>query len=417
MLGCLAYRDSTSYANLFLPFDTLWSMVLHNPDRSPESTQAMNDLKEHPQSLIEFDPYYNHSIIARFNAVIKKGEDSGIHWNDIVMQRYELQKQAITRNLKGYDRIAPERFKGYMFVRDMLGRLTFCITITEIQKINGYFFGGQVVNILEASSVDEYLIRENEERKYMAWLAKNRKNDTSVLDSAGKKKADSLMKKNVAKGAKTNLYADTAADDEKSQLRKEVIDRKYYEGKFDDEIPVKLYVRVMKDTKTGKQVTYDGLYKFGDQTTYAKLNITKTPDGKWVMEDDPPVGTLELELKDKNFTGSWTNNENQTGYDVVLNKADISQSKLERFEAILENGLNGSVNEDAPIKEKKKKGADEADEDRNTHRKRKNRGGEKNNASDAQKDENGKKGSNEKKDNSTKQPDKQPKKDSNDDGE
>jgi hypothetical protein len=354
VLGCLQYKDSVTYFNLFLPFDTLWSMVMHNPDHTPETVKALNDLKEHPQSLIEFDPYFNHHIIGRFIAVLQKGEDSGIHWKNIVMQRYELHKQNLTRDLKGYDKIAPERFKGYMFVRDLLGRLTFCITITEIQKINGYFFGGQVINILEAGSVDEYLYKEGEERKYFEWLAKHPIIDSSQLDSAATAKADSLKK---AGAAGKGLLADNAVDDDNSKMRKEVVDRKYYEGKFDDEIPVKLYVRYMKDLKGGKIVAYDGLYKFGDQTTYSKLTIIKQEDGKWLMEDDPPVGTLELELKNKTYTGSWTNNENQTGYDVVLTQADLPQKKLEQFEMILERNMVRALDESvtAPEKQKSKK--------------------------------------------------------------
>ena len=159
VLGCLQYKDTVGYYDLFPPFDTLWRMVMHNPNHSPEAVSELNHLKEHPQSLLEFDPYYNPRIMAHFCAVLQKGEDSGIHWNSIVMQRYELIAEPITSQaLVGYDIIAPERFKGYIFVRDLLGRLTFCISIAEIQKIEGYFFGGQILNILEASTIDQYMV-------------------------------------------------------------------------------------------------------------------------------------------------------------------------------------------------------------------------------------------------------------------
>src|SRR6202042_183648 len=78
VLNCLRYKDSISYYNLFPPFDTLWHMVLHNSDQSPETQQQLSKLKEHPQSLIDFDPYYNHEIMGRFDAMLQKGEDSGI---------------------------------------------------------------------------------------------------------------------------------------------------------------------------------------------------------------------------------------------------------------------------------------------------------------------------------------------------
>jgi hypothetical protein len=96
-VGCLQNRDSTGYYNLFIPFDTLWSLVLHNRDRSPAAMNALNELKEHPQTLLEFDPHYNRSIIDRFREVIRKGEDSGIHWNAVTLQRYELKKQGATK--------------------------------------------------------------------------------------------------------------------------------------------------------------------------------------------------------------------------------------------------------------------------------------------------------------------------------
>jgi len=357
VLNCFQYKDSISYYNLFPPFDTLWHMVLHNTDHSPEAIQELNILKEHPQTLIDFDPYYNHDIMARFTALLQKGEDSGIHWNTIVMQRYELQKQSLTQNLIGYDKIAPERFCGYLFVRDLLGRSTFCITITEIQKINGHFFGGQVLNILEASTIDQFKAREYEEQRYFIKMANDAKKDTAKskdMDSADiATHADTL-----AKIASLQITDSTAED--KPKTRKEVVDRKYYEGKFDDEIPVKLFVRYMKDPGTGKIGYWDGLYKFGDQANYVKLNITRNTKGEWIMEDDPPVGTMELELKNKIYTGSWTNNGTQTGYDVELIQADIPPRKVEELDNILEKGLSGSANQSSiPQKEKKKKKEDD----------------------------------------------------------
>ena len=375
VLGCLKHKDSIGYFDLFPPFDTLWHMVMHNPDHSPEMQQALNELKEHPQALIAFDPFFNHNIMAGFCNVLQKGEDSGIHWNNVVMQRYELHKENLTRNLSGYDRISPERFTGYIFVRDLLGRLTFCINIKEIQKIQGFFVGGQVLNIMEASTIEQFMIKELEEKKYFEWLAKHPKKDSIRTDSLRKDSIKNALVDNdppedtgtVAKKPNLSVSGAEPDEEEKNKVRKEVIDRKYYEGKFDDEIPVKLYVRYMKDVKSGKILSYDGLYKFGDQEEYVKLNITINPLGKWIMEDDPPVGTLELELKNKIYTGTWANNGDQTGYDVVLKQADIAQDKMEQLEKILEKGTSGSANDEIiDPKEKKKaerKSADKGNDD------------------------------------------------------
>ena len=87
------------------------------------------------------------------------------------------------------------------------------------------------------------------------------------------------------------------------------------------------------------------------------------------MEDDPPVGTLELILKDKAYTGTWSNNENGTGYDVLLRETVIEPRKLESLENILERNLSGSVSEESlPEKteiEAKKKKEDDRGNDTN----------------------------------------------------
>jgi len=363
VLNCLKYKDTFSYYNLFPPFDTLWHMVLHNADHTPEVVQELNALKEHPQSLIDFDPQYNKEIVGRFCAILQKGEDSGIHWNSIVLQRYELQKEGLTQNLIGYEKISPERFSGYIFVRDLLGRSTFCITITEIQKINGFFFGGQVYNILEASTIDEFKAREYDEQKYYAKLAldavadtvkKEPKDSTDIADSGDPPTPKKTSPHKDTLAAQSTLIIVDSSDDDKPKTRKEVVDRKYYEGKFDDEIPVKLFIRYMKDPGTGKVAFWDGLYKFGDQVNYVKLNITKNSEGHWIMEDDPPVGSMDLELKSKEYTGSWTNNENQTGYDVVLTQKDLPPRKVEELDNILEKGLSGSANQKSTQEKEKK---------------------------------------------------------------
>jgi len=332
IVNCMRHKDTIGYYYLFPPFDTLWRRVTHNSDHTPEAEKQLAHLKEHPQALIDFDPFYNRHIMSQYLNVLSKGEDSGLHWNGIAIQRYELKNEPLTKDLAGYEKIAPERFMGYLFVKDMVGRMTFCITITEIQKIEGFYFGGQVVNILEASSIDEYHAKEGKEREYFAWRATHHIADTPKVDSARNAVMDSIIA--------------AAEDDDVSKIRKEVVDRKYYEGKFDNEIPVKLYVRYMKDIHNSKVFYYDGLYKFGDQKSYVRLDITIT-DGKWTMEDDPPVGTLELVLKDRIYTGSWLNNDNGTGYDVYMKQADLPQRKMEELERILEKGLSGSASQES----------------------------------------------------------------------
>jgi hypothetical protein len=342
VLGCLSNKDSVGYFNLFIPFDTLWQMVLHNADRSPEATRQLANLREHPQSLLEFDPAFNPNIMARFKDILQKGEDSGIHWKEITLQRYELEKQTIvSHTLAGYNLVSPDRYKGYVFVRDMLGRITFCISMTEIQRINGFYFGGQVLNILEAASVDQFIAKQQAEKSYYIWLDQKLKNDALHDDSVKNGLIDTVGLAAVAVVQKPIGLLDDAPDEDTMKKRKEIVDRRFYVGKFDDEIPVKMYVRYMKDLRTSKITAYDGLYKFGDQVNYVKLNIVKGADGVWTIDDDPPVGTMELELKYKVYTGSWTNNENQTGYDVTMTQTDIPSDKLQQLDKMLESGKLG----------------------------------------------------------------------------
>ncbi len=391
VLECLRDKDTASYYYLFPPFDSLWKLVVHNPDQSAETQKELNKLREHPTVLIDLDPFYNHAIIGRFVQALKKGEDSGIQWRGIVSQRFELQKQELTRGMEGLQRVIPERFKGYLFVRDMLSSTTYCITITEIQKINGYYCGGQVLNVLEASNIDQYIAMERAERKHlekMRHLAEQRATDSVKIDSSkgvasvadSAKAADSTSKAlakgtngkptDTAKSKRDLLLSVNPSEDEANRMRREVVDRKFYKGKFDEEIPVELYVRYMKDAN-GKVTKYwDALYKFGDMPEYVKLDVSKSDEDKWLFEE--PVATMELDLNGKTYTGSWTNGENQTGYDAELQQAQISQEKIMRLDKILENGLWGKTDQQSIAeKEPAKKAADgDKSETRKERRKR-----------------------------------------------
>jgi hypothetical protein len=364
VLKCLQNQDSIGYFNLFPSFDSLWQMVMHNPDQSPEAQAQLNALKEHPRTLVEFDPYYNPSIMERFGYVLKKGEDSGVNWNNIVLARYELQKEPVTRKLIGYDKVASERFIGYVFIRDLGGRTTFCVTLSEIQKFKGAFVGGQVNNIMEASTIEEYNRRVEYERNYFVRSA-IAEADSAVIAA----KADSLHQDSVKRGfiklavndstriadslakKKPNFLSVATTDDDTLKIRREVVDRKYYEGKFDDEMPVEMLVRYMKDPQNGSKMYWDALYKFGDQQNYIKLEVTREGD-KWEFDDDPPVGSMELILKNKVYTGSWVNNESQSGYDVVMKEMAVPPRKLEKMEKILEEGLSGRSDEASAPEEK-----------------------------------------------------------------
>lgn len=336
LVECLARKDTAAYYDLFPPFDTLWNLVLHNPDKSPEAQRDLGRMKEHPQILVEFDPLYNKSIIGRYAHILQKGEDSGVVWNNILMARFQLHQVEVSSVLRGFERIAPERFNGYLFVSDAYNRRLFCISVQEIQKIGNRFFGGQFINILEASTIEEFNKREQEEQRYFDWIATHPdtvKVDTAMADSAGADTtADPLL-----------LTRSDVEDDDDVEMRHEVVDRKYYEGLMDNEIPIRLYVRYMRPI-AGKPRQYDGLYKLGDKRRYLRLDITRDKDGKWLIEDETATGLLELMLNGNTYTGAWTNADDN-GYDVVLTQTALPEGKMELLDRIIDQGASGKVDE------------------------------------------------------------------------
>lgn len=307
---------------------------MRNNSKDPGVQQELNNLRQHPQTLIEFDPLYNHDIMGRFSNVLAKGEDSGITWRYVVMARYQLQRQEPTKAFIGLEHIMPERFNGYMFISDGFNRLVFCISVAEIQKVKGQFFGGQVLNILQASSVDEFRRKEQMEKEWFEWAAAN---------------PDSVYLKKQPKD--TTESADTTADplslsreeDDDGDMRKNVVDRKYYEGLMDNEIPIRMYVRYMKPIP-GKPQQFDGLYKLGDSKKYLRLEINRTEDGKWIIEDENFVGTMELKLTGRTYTGGWTNAE-ENGFDVEMTQKGTVKGKIETLDAILDQGRSARVDE------------------------------------------------------------------------
>lgn len=349
---CLRNHDTATYYELFPPFDTLWQMVIHNTDQSPEAQQALRHLKEHPQVLIEFDPLYNKNIIGGFASTLHKGEDSGIFWSNTVIARYQLHQMDMRRKLEGFDKIAPERFEGYLFVSDAYNRRMFCVAVTELQKIKGKFFGGQFINVLEANTVEEYQKKERAEKEYFAWRATHP--DTTIVDSVTINN-DSVRSDTSGGLLSINRVIDDEEDDD---VRKEVVDRKYYEGLMDNEIPVKLYLRYLR-VPGGKKQLYDGLYKLGDNRRYVRVDISKDKKGIWIIEDEKSVGVMELMLEGNKYKGSWVNADGN-GFDVELAEAGTPPGKIEALDGILDRGMSGKLDEtkfDEAVKKIKSKEA------------------------------------------------------------
>lgn len=336
IVNCLQYGDTITYSGLFADFDTVWKQVLTYPDTSADIIAEMSHIRSHPEKVAQFDPYYNHSIVANFYAVVKKGKDAGIHWNNISLVRYELYKERLTRDLIGYEKVAPVRFRGFVFIRDELTRKKYCFTVSEIQQIQGYWYGGQVLNIFQAATTDEYLAKEQDEEKIQRTMKETGKSEAEVaamlhIDTAPKPdSADSDDKDD------DDNENQTKANPLHGLMKKEVVDRKVFKGTFDNEIPIILYIRYLKGNCPSGICAWEAIYKFGDQDDYIKLDVTKT-DGKWLFTEDPPLGSMELTLKDKTYTGTWQSSDEQTGYDVRLTETLLTNKQMVHLDEIMEN--------------------------------------------------------------------------------
>lgn len=127
--------------------------------------------------------------------------------------------------------------------------------------------------------------------------------------------------------------------DNVSRTQKTIIQRKFYAGMFDNEIPVQLYVRYLKGNCPEVTCVWEAIYKFGDQDDYIKLTVSKSADGKWTFTEDPPQGVMELKLENGKYTGTWTSTDNQTGYDVKLSEIEATPKKTKQLDEVFERQL------------------------------------------------------------------------------
>lgn len=357
LLNTLQYSDTITYTNLFLSADTVWKMIFEYraPDTGvEEGSTTLTFLMQHHDRIYAFDPAYNPDIIKDFIYVSQKGADSGIHWKSISLVRYQLIKEKPTRDLIGYDRIATNRLRGYIFIKDDITRKEYCFTVSDMQKIGNYWYGGHLLNVYEASTIDQFEAKMAGEikKKKQGPQAEEKKDDEAV---AAKANADDKDDEDADKKAKAgSLSVKTEDDNEKDNPEgKEVVDRKIYRGTFDKEIPIILYVRYIKGGCPEKVCYWQAIYKFGDQDDYIKLDVSKTDDGKWLFVEDPAVGSMELTLKGKIYTGNWSSSDVQTGYDVKLTETAEPPKRYEALDKIIESGAWAKPEKSGEEKEEK----------------------------------------------------------------
>lgn len=313
--ACLANEDALCYAALFPDMDTFSKMVMAYTDSSSREWQEMAVLQHQPTRMLEADSALHARIKSMFDEVISQGKEEGIHWGSIVPVRYELVKARTTRNAQ-YEKLAPNRFTGYFFIQDGLTRKTFVFTVSEMLQIGEDWYGGYLGAIFEAGTKDEY-------------------DDQLAVYKKDKREGKLPEKKTTAK-------EDAQEEMPENGAQKMVAERKYYTGKFDNEIAVQLYVRSLKGACPSGICTWEAIYKFGDQDDYIMLTVTKSEDSTWTFTEVPNAGSMDLKLKGTRFTGNWTASDNQTGYDVKLTEAPASDKKIrildELFMDLKKNG-------------------------------------------------------------------------------
>lgn len=313
---CLKQKDPYTYMKLFPGADTMAAIIMQNAPKESELYQHMAYLRENPVLAMHGDSIIDALLQHDFDSLVKRGEEKlNIHWNTILLARYELVKMRTTRNAV-LEKTVPERFMGFIFIRDGVTQRTFGIGVADILKIQGEWYGGQLKGIYRASTVDDYLKAEMAVRK-----GKPLPDDDEAATAASPEEEEKKQEDNVSRTQKT------------------IIQRKFYAGMFDNEIPVQLYVRYLKGNCPEVTCVWEAIYKFGDQDDYIKLTVSKSADGKWTFTEDPPQGVMELKLENGKYTGTWTSTDNQTGYDVKLSEIEATPKKTKQLDEVFERQL------------------------------------------------------------------------------
>ncbi|PZF73171.1 hypothetical protein [Taibaiella soli] len=307
IVSCLRAKDGYAYIKLFPPSDSMASWIVQSADQQSKLYAEMVNQLQNPEIGMHTDSMIDALAKGSFDSVITKGENMGIHWSAIVQVRYELIKMKETRD-RVYEKVAPTRFLGFIFFRDMLTRKTYGVSVNDIMQIRGDWYGGQIKGLFLASTTDEYL----------AALKKKKKKNTDSLKTAA---------------------ATESADAPTTGPQKIIVERKLYSGMFDNQIPVQLYIRYLKGNCPEVTCIWEAFYKFGDQDDYIKLDVSKNPDGKWVFTENPAQGSMELTLDKDKYTGTWLSSDNQTGYDVKLTEIPATPKKIERMDEVFEKEL------------------------------------------------------------------------------
>lgn len=324
-------KDATGYTNQFAPFDTMWRVANQLVPSSEPETKRLANIKSHPEKLQQFDPKTNPAIEQQFKVVLQKGTDSGIHWSEIIMMRYELEKMMLSKEMVGFEKVAPVRLQGYLYLMDNLTSKVYMVALRNVFSLNNKIYGGEVVNVLEAQNVDEFHDKLASERK----IEKQRL--LAEMYGTPDESPDSSLAQNTTKN-ESGVGSEEGEDEGKKKILKRVLDRKLYVGKLDDEIRIELYLRSLQGACPEPVCGWEAIYKFGDNEEYIKLEVTKKPDGKWHFLEDSEEGAMELVLNGSSFTGQWISPQDKTEYEVKMEeRVEVKTKKLYALDEMIES--------------------------------------------------------------------------------
>lgn len=309
---CLRLNDSFLYAKVFPTTDTLCAITLRKAPATSDAYQRAKYLSASEDLMVNQDSANLKQASEWFRNVLKKGKKLGIHWEAITMSRYELEALAKTRD-EALEAIAPERFVGYVFLEDELTRKIFTFTVSDIMKMDGKFYGGELNYIFDASNKDEF---------------------------NAKLKAEKIrIKKGLADSTELNADSTQSKEDlDENKKRKQIADRKYFTGYLDEETPVSLYIRYIEGGCPEGICSWEAIFKFGDNE-YSRQEVSKTKEGKWVFLEEETSGVLELELKGGLFKGIFTATLDKVEYDAVLKEKAMTKKKMESLDALMDDDL------------------------------------------------------------------------------
>lgn len=319
VLNALVNKDAIAYSKLFPDVELMSKTILQHTDTASRAWNMMAYLSERPDEMAIYERRLDSALMSTFNNVLDEAAKMNIHWQHVLFARFELEKQRETRD-HIYEKLAPERFRGYVFIKDPVGNDTYCFTVGDLVKIQGQWYGGTLQHIFEADTKFGYDLR------LMEYAIARKKNKPFV------------WKKNETDDPEDS----TASAEEQEKLtnapQKTIVERKYYTGTFDNEIPVQLYIRYIKGTCPEGVCAYEAIFKFGDQDDYVHMSVVKTDD-RWVFSEDPGSGVMDLKFKEGVYTGSWTSTTDQTGYEVQISETVPGNKKLKFLDEIFQMEL------------------------------------------------------------------------------